>query len=101
MSWRRTVSRLLGIGRRHPRDAELREEIEAHLALIEDDYRRDGLSDDEARARARRAFGNVTATRERTADTWAFPRVESVVQDVRYAGRMIRRAPGLSLVVIA
>src|SRR5579859_7897543 len=101
MSWRRTVSRLRGIGRRDSRDAELRKEIDAHVALLEDEYRRDGLSDDEARARARRAFGNVTATRERTADAWAFPAAETFLQDVRYAGRMIRRAPGISLVVIA
>src|SRR5215471_18053320 len=31
----------------------------------------------------------------------AFPGIETFVQDVRYAGRVIRRAPGLSLVVIA
>jgi putative ABC transport system permease protein len=101
MSWRRTVSRLLGLGRGNARDAAMREEIDAHLSLIEDEYRRDGLSDDEARARARRTFGNVTATRERTADAWAFPRIETFLQDIRYAGRMIRRAPGLSVVVIA
>ena len=100
LPWRRTISRLLGIGRRDRRDAELREEIDAHLALIEDEYRRDGLSEGEARARARRTFGNVTVTRERTADTWSFPRLETFLQDVRYAARMIRRAPGLSLVVI-
>jgi putative ABC transport system permease protein len=101
MSWHRAFSRLRGIGRRDARDAELRQEIDAHLALIEDEYRREGLSDDDARARARRAFGNVTVTRDRTADVWAFPRVESVAQDVRYAARMIRRAPGLSFTIIA
>ena len=101
MAWRRTVSRLLGIGRGDTRDAALRQEIDTHLALLEDEYRRDGLNDDEARARARRVFGNLTATRERTADTWTFPRVDSFLQDVRYAGRMIRGAPGFSFVVIA
>src|SRR5690242_14389074 len=101
MGWRRTVSRLLGFAGRDHRDAELRREIDAHLSLIEDEYRRDGLSEDEARARARRAFGNVTATRERAVDAWTFPRIETFVQDVRYAGRMIRRAPGLSIVIIA
>jgi len=100
MGARRTLSRLLGIGRREARDAELRREIATHLALIEDEYRRDGLTDDEARARARREFGNVTTVRERTAEAWTFPRIDTVLQDVRYAGRMIRRAPGLSLVVM-
>ena len=100
MGARRTIARLLGLGRRNSRDADLREEIDAHLALLEEDYRRDGLSDDEARARARRTFGNVRATRERTGDAWTFPAIESFLQDVRYTGRMIRRAPGLSFVII-
>ena len=45
MSWRRAVSRLLGIGGRRARDEELREEIDAHLALIEEEYRGDGLAE--------------------------------------------------------
>ncbi|HTM26203.1 MAG TPA: ABC transporter permease [Vicinamibacterales bacterium] len=101
MSWRRIVSRVLGLGRRGTRAEDLQQEIEAHVALIEDEYRRDGVSSDEARARARRAFGNPTLARDRSADAWTFTAVESFVQDVRYALRMIRRAPGISLVVIA
>ena len=101
MSGRSVLARLLRIGRGDARDDELRREIGAHLALMEDEYRRDGLSDDDARARARQAFGNVTLTRERTADAWSFQAIESFLQEARYAGRMIRRAPGLSFVIIA
>ena len=101
MSWRRAVSRLLGIGGRRARDEELREEIDAHLALIEEEYRGEGLAEGEARERARRTFGNVTLTRERASEAWTFAGLESLLQDVRYAGRMMRRAPGLSAVVIA
>ena len=101
MSWRRAVARLLGVGRRSARDADLREELAAHLRLIEDEYRRDGLTEGEARERARRTFGNVTLARERAGEAWSFARLESLLQDIRYAGRMMRRAPGLSAVVIA
>jgi predicted permease len=101
VSWRRAISRLLGIGGSRARDTELREEIDAHLALIEDEYRRDGLPEREARERARKTFGNVTLTRERAGETWTFASLESLLQDVRYAGRVMRRAPGRSAVVIA
>src|SRR5437588_10837381 len=100
MSWRRTIARLLGIRGRDRRARDLALEIDAHLSLLEDDYRSDGLAPAEARARARRSFGNPTLARERSVDAWTFTGVESFVQDVRYAARMIRRAPGVSLVVI-
>jgi putative ABC transport system permease protein len=100
VTWRRSRSRLLGAGRRDRRDADLREEIDAHLALLEDELRRDGLSDEEARARARRAFGNVTLARERSVEAWSFAAIDTILQDVRYAARMVRRAPGMPLTVI-
>ena len=44
------------------RDLELQDEIDTHLALAEEEYRRAGMSDDEARDAARRAFGGVLKT---------------------------------------
>jgi hypothetical protein len=41
------------------------EEIKAHLELEADDLQREGLSEDEARWKARREFGNVYAAQER------------------------------------
>jgi putative ABC transport system permease protein len=101
MSWRRFVARALGAVGRARRDDELRHELEAHLALLEDEYRRDGLTEQAARERARRTFGNVTLARERSEDTWTFGAADSIVKDLRYAARMIRRAPGISLVVVS
>jgi hypothetical protein len=40
-------------------EAELAREIAAHLALLEDDYLRQGMAPDEARRAARRAYGGV------------------------------------------
>ena len=50
------------------------EEIEAHLELEADDLKHEGLNEDEARWKARRAFGNVSAAQERfyMKDRWAW-----------------------------
>ena len=51
---------------RRKRSAEdFAEEIKAHLELEADELRREGLSEDEARRKARREFGNVRAAQER------------------------------------
>jgi hypothetical protein len=46
------------------RDEELKREIDTHLELEAEERIEEGLSADEARAAARRAFGNVVRTRE-------------------------------------
>jgi putative ABC transport system permease protein len=76
------------------------QEMRSHLDfLIEENIAR-GMPPADARAAARRHFGNETATRERAHEAWQFPRIETVLQDLRYALRGIRGSPGFSLVII-
>ena len=81
-------------------DDDLAAEIEAHVDLMTEDNIERGMSPEDARAAARRHFGNTTATRERARETWQFPRLETVLQDLRYGIRGIRRSPGFSLVIL-
>jgi predicted permease len=81
-------------------DDDLSEEMQAHLEYIIDENIARGTPPEEARATARRDFGNQLAVRERATDAWRFPRVETVLQDVRYALRSIRKVPGFSLLLI-
>src|SRR6185437_261320 len=76
-------------------------EIRAHLDEKADDLIARGLSPAEARAAARRAFGNVTNIQERGLEVWQWPTLESIVMDVRYALRQMRRVPTLSAVIVA
>jgi predicted permease len=81
-------------------DGELSEEMQAHLELMTAENIERGMPLDEARAVARRAFGNLTRTQERAREAWEFPRLETVLQDIRYGLRGIRRSPSFSIVVI-
>jgi predicted permease len=81
-------------------DNDLSNEIRAHLELITDENIERGMTPDEARAAARRHFGNMTRAQENARETWQFPRFETIFRDIRYGLRGIRKSPGFSLVVI-
>jgi putative ABC transport system permease protein len=79
---------------------DLASEIRSHLEEKTDALIAQGLSPVEARAAARRAFGNVTNIQERGGEVWQWPSMESFLMDVRYALRQMRRVPTLSIVIV-
>jgi predicted permease len=81
-------------------DADLREEIEAHRALRQDAFERDGLAPEDAADASRRALGNVALAVDDARDVWTIRMVDSVWQDVRAALRGLRKSPGFAVVAI-
>jgi len=81
-------------------DRDLSDEMQAHLDLMTAENIERGMPPTEARAAARRDFGNVTSTQEKARESWQFPRLETILQDIRYGLRGIRKSPSFSLVVI-
>src|SRR5689334_3201626 len=97
---RRFFARLANAFRPHRLEADLAREIDAHVALLENDFRRRGLSADEARLAARRAFGGVEQTKARHRDARSFVWLDDARLDVRYAIRIIRRNPLFALTAV-
>ena len=97
---RRFVRRLQSLFRPSRADRELTREINSHLLLLEDEFRRRGLSDDDARYAARRAFGGVEQAKESQRDARSFRWLDDARRDVQYAARMLRRSPGFAIAAV-
>lgn len=100
MTWlRRIVRRLRGVmSRTDARD--VRDELQLHMDLLADEYRAQGLSDGDARARATREFGNTTSLTERTRAVTTYLWLEGLLRDVVYASRQLRKTPGVTLLAV-
>jgi hypothetical protein len=90
--WRRFLLRLQNTFQSARADAELSRELRAHLALLEDEFLRRGMTSEEARVAARRALGGVEQARELHRDARSFRWLTDLGQDGRYAIRTLDRA---------
>src|SRR5207247_733285 len=88
---RRWWLRLVNVVRPGRSEHELGREVASHLALLEDDFLRRGLTRDDARLAARRAFGGVEQAKELHRDTRSFLWIDDARRDLQYAARLLRR----------
>lgn len=92
--WRIWWKRLRGTFRRADGDAELSAELESHLRMHAEDGVRAGLTPDEARRRAKLRLGGVEQTKEAVREQRRLPVLETLLQDLRFAARMLRKHAG-------
>jgi predicted permease len=99
-SIRSVWSRILAVFNRRRLESTLDDEVRAHLELLTQDYERAGMTRDQARLAARRAFGGVEQMKERHRDRRGLPWLDVLRQDVSYACRQLRRKPGLACTAV-
>ncbi len=76
------------------------EEIKAHLELEAEELKREGLSDDEARRKARVEFGNVYKAQERFFLKSRILWLDNLARDTKFAVRQLLKNPGFAATAI-
>jgi len=92
--------RLRAVFRRGAMEAEMDEELRSHFENHVEKLVASGIPREEAVRRARIEFGGYEQLKEECRDARGVSLVETIVQDVRYALRMLRNNPGFTAVAI-
>ena len=85
----------------HKDDRDFADELESHLQMHIDDNIRAGMSPQEARRVAVMKLGGVDQTKEAYRDRSTIPLLESVVQDLRFTLRQLRKNPAFTVTATA
>ena len=94
---RTLLSRVAEILLRRSREDRLASEIEHHLDLLAQELQRGGMSAAEARLAARKQFGGVDRIRITHREQRGVPILDTLMQDVRFALRVLTRDRGFAL----
>jgi len=98
--WNWLTSRLTTFREHHDRENELNRELESHVEMEMEEQLDSGLSPEEARYAARRAFGNTTLVQEDVHAVWSLSWLERFQRDLKYAARSLRKNPVFTLVAV-
>ena len=97
MSW---LNRLRGSLRKNKLEEQLDDELQFHIEMRTQQFIAAGMAPEEASSRARRQFGNPLLLKERTRDMDTVGWIDTLWQDLSYAGRLLRKSPAFAAVVV-
>lgn len=97
----RMLTRLGNVFRNRRAEEDLAREVASHLELIAEDLERRGLSREEARLAAKRAFSGVEQAKQAHRNERSVLWLEHTLQDLRHALRALAGSPGFTLIAMA
>jgi len=97
---RRFFSKLRNVLSHGSAERDLTREVDAHLAMLQDKFDRQGMKPADARFEARRVYGGVEQAKELHREGRSIHWLEQTLQDVRYAVRTLLKTPGFTIVAL-
>jgi len=97
---RRFFSKLKNVFSHGSAERDLTREVDAHPAMLQDEFERRGMKPADARFEARRSYGGVEQAKEPHREERSIPWLEQTLQDVRYAVRTLLKTPGFTIVAL-
>ena len=97
---RTLATRVAALFRRRRLDEDLEEELRSHLEMAIERNLRQGMSAEQSRREALLNLGGIEQTKQIYRERRGLPVIETMLQDLRFGFRMLRRSPGFSFLAI-